>query len=44
MTNYRPQPLTSEPARLEFLFGHYPQLSAPVRGVAPKARARPRPL
>ena len=38
----RPQPFTTELARLEFLFGLYQQLSAPVLGAAPKAKARPR--
>ena len=37
---YRPQPFTTELARLEFLFGLYQQLSAPVLGAAPKAKAR----
>lgn len=37
---YRPQPFTTELARLEFLFGLYQQLSAPVLGATPKkARA-----
>jgi hypothetical protein len=37
---YRPQPFATELARLEFLFGLYQQLSAPVLGAAPKkARA-----
>ena len=39
---YRPQPFATELARLEFLFGLYQQLSAPVLGAAPKAKARPR--
>ena len=39
---YRPQPFASELARLEFLFGLYQQLSAPVLGAAPKTRAKPR--
>ena len=34
---YRSQPFTTELARLEFLFGLYLQLSAPVLGAAPKA-------
>ncbi len=34
---YRPQPFASELARLEFLFGLYQQLSAPVLGTTPKA-------
>jgi hypothetical protein len=37
---YRPQPFTTELARLEFLFGLYQQLSAPVLGAARKGRAR----
>ncbi len=37
---YRPQPFATELARLEFLFGLYQQLSAPVLGAAPKAKAR----
>ena len=37
---YRPQPFTTELARLEFLFGLYQQLSAPVLDATPKkARA-----
>ncbi len=37
---YRPQPFSTELARLEFLFGLYQQLSAPVLGTTPKkARA-----
>ena len=39
---YRPQPFASVLARLEFLFGLYQQLSAPVLGAAPKTRAKPR--
>jgi len=39
---YRPQPFATELARLEFLFGLYQQLSAPVLGAAPKAKAKPR--
>ena len=39
---YRPQPFATELARLEFLFGLYQQLSAPVLGAAPKTRAKPR--
>ena len=35
---YRPQPFGTELARLEFLFGLYQQLSAPVLGPAPKRR------
>ncbi|WP_317129133.1 DNA methyltransferase [Hymenobacter sp. UV11] len=37
---YRPQPFTTELARLEFLFSLYQQLSAPVLSAVPKARAR----
>lgn len=33
---YRPQPFATELARLEFLFGLYQQLSAPVLGAATK--------
>ena len=39
---YRPQPFATELARLEFLFGLYQQLSAPVLGAAPKAKAKSR--
>ena len=39
---YRPQPFATELGRLEFLFGLYQQLSAPVLGVAPKAKSKPR--
>jgi len=39
---YRPQPFATELTRLEFLFGLYQQLSAPVLGAAPKTRAKPR--
>ena len=35
---YRPQPFATELARLEFLFGLYQQLSAPVLGAAPKVK------
>lgn len=35
---YRPQPFATELARLEFLFGLYQQLAAPVLGAAPKRR------
>ena len=41
---YRPQPFATELARLEFLFGLYQQLSAPLapagHGPAPKAAGR----
>lgn len=37
---YRPQPFTTELARLEFLFGLYQQLSAPVLGAPKKTRAK----
>ena len=37
---YRPQPFATELARLEFLFGLYQQLSAPVLGATPKAKSR----
>ena len=37
---YRPQPFATELARLEFLFGLYQQLSAPVLSATPKAKAR----
>ena len=36
------QRFATELARLEFLFDLYQQLSAPVLGAAPKAKARPR--
>ncbi|GAC1376486.1 MAG: hypothetical protein NVSMB30_21850 [Hymenobacter sp.] len=39
---YRPQPFATELARLEFLFGLYQQLSAPMLSAAPKARAKAR--
>ena len=39
---YRPQPFATELARLEFLFGLYQQLSAPVLGAAPKVKAKSR--
>ena len=39
---YRPQPFATELARLEFLFGFYQLLSAPVLGATPKAKAKPR--
>jgi hypothetical protein len=32
---YRPQPFTSERQRVEYLFGHYGQLTAPL--LAPAA-------
>lgn len=35
---YRPQPFGTELARLEFLFGLYQQLSAPVLGAAKRRR------
>jgi hypothetical protein len=35
---YRPQPFATELARLEFLFGLYQQLSAPVLGAVRKSR------
>jgi hypothetical protein len=35
---YRPQPFATELARLEFLFGLYQQLSAPVLGAVRKGR------
>ena len=37
---YRPQPFATELARLEFLFGLYQQLSAPLAPAAAKAKAR----
>lgn len=41
---YRPQPFATELARLEFLFGLYQQLSAPVLGAGkPAAAARKKP-
>ena len=36
---YRPQPFTTELAGLEFLFGLYQQLSAPVLGAVRKGSA-----
>ena len=42
---YRPQPIATELARLEFLFGLYQQLSAPLLGATPKvARAKKVPV
>ncbi|WP_226163833.1 class I SAM-dependent DNA methyltransferase [Hymenobacter terricola] len=40
---YRPQPFTTELARLEFLFGLYQQLSAPVLGAPSKAARAKKP-
>ena len=37
---YRPQPFATELARLEFLFGLYQQLSAPLVAVAQAGKAR----
>ena len=37
---YRPQPFATELARLEFLFGLYQQLSAPLVTVAQASKAR----
>ena len=39
---YRLRPFATELVRLEFLFGLYQQLSAPVLGAAPKAKAKSR--
>ena len=39
---YRPQPFATELARLEFLFGLYQQLSAPLLGAAPKVKVKSR--
>ena len=37
---YRPEPFTSERQRVEFLFGLYEKLTAPLLPVTPKTKGR----